>query len=137
MIVLDTNVLSEMMKAEPSQKVTSWLSRQGSEPLATTSVSVAEIIYGLERLPEGRRKADLKAVFARLMDALAVFPLETAAAVTAGQFRALREAAGHPSTPSDMLIAGIAAEAGAMLATRNIKDFEGLPLHVVDPWQAN
>ncbi len=137
MIVLDTNVLSEMMKAEPNPQVQIWLGQRGEEPLATTSVSVSEITYGLEKLPQGRRRADLIAAFDRLVDAVTVLPLETAAAIRAGQFRAIREAAGHPSTASDMLIAGIAACADAMLATRNIKDFTGLPLRVVDPWQAN
>ncbi len=137
MIILDTNVISELMKSEPHVHLRDWLSRLGDAPLTTTSVTVAEITYGLERLPDGKRKSDLQAAFMKLLDALGVLPLDDVAATKAGKFRALREAAGHPSAPSDMMIAGIVAVYGARLATRNIKDFEALPLILTDPWAVN
>lgn len=135
MIILDTNVVSELMKAEPDPRVKNWLRAIDDTTLVTTAVTVMEIEYGIGRLPEGRRRRELKARFATLAGALAVLPLDGPAAFRAGQFRIDRETAGFPSQPSDMMIAGIAAVAEASLATRNVKDFEGLPLRVVDPWQ--
>lgn len=106
MIVLDTNVISEMMKPQPDSQVGIWLSRQSDQALVTTAVTIAEIEYGLQRLPEGRRKFEIQASFQAYMDRLSVLPLDDAAAYRAGQFRAIREAAGHASTISDMMIAG-------------------------------
>ena len=137
MIILDTNVVSELMRPEPHEHVRDWLRRSGDVRLTTTAITVAEITHGLERLPDGRRKSNLQAAFVKLLDALGVLPLDGAAGFKAGKFRALREAVGHPSSPSDMMIAGIAVASGASLATRNTKDFEALPLTLIDPWAAN
>lgn len=137
MIVLDTNVISELMKAEPHPHVQDWFARLTTSPLTTTAISVAEITYGLERLPEGKRKQTLTNAFLRLLDLLRVLPLDEAAAIKAGIFRSQREGSRNPSIEADMMIAGIVAEAGATLATRNIKDFEGLPITLSDPWAAN
>ncbi|WP_298332519.1 PIN domain-containing protein [Asticcacaulis sp.] len=137
MVILDTNVVSELMKPQPHPSVGEWLSRIGETRLATTSVTVAEITYGLERLPDGARKAELKRAFLTLLEVLGAVSLDESAAFKAGQFRAFRDATGRPSTASDMMIAGIAAAAGAQLATRNVKDFEGLPIIISDPWAVN
>ncbi len=134
MIVLDTNVLSELMKARPDAQVGVWM-QSIDETVATTAITVMEIEYGLRRLPDGRRKVDLGHRFAALATVLTVMPLDDIAAYRAGQFRALREAEGFAPHPSDMMIAGIAASAEARLATRNVKDFQGLPLQLVDPWR--
>jgi predicted nucleic acid-binding protein len=136
MILLDTNVISELMKPHPDGQVREWLLSRGEESLATTAITVAEIHFGLERLPDGKRRDDLYERFARLAGAMSVLPLDSAAGAQAGAFRARRERLGLPAAASDMMIAGIAATAGANLATRNIRDFEGLPIAVVDPWQA-
>jgi toxin FitB len=133
-IVLDTNVVSELMKPVPDAPVRDWLSGLGDVPLTTTAVTVAEIEYGLQRMPAGRRRTDLATSFEVLIRALGVLPLDDVAARFAGQLRAHREAAGLPGQGMDMLIAGIAATAGASLATRNVGDFAGLPLEVVNPW---
>ncbi|MDI7774704.1 PIN domain-containing protein [Asticcacaulis sp. EMRT-3] len=137
MIILDTNVVSELMKPQPDFHVHDWLMQLGEIPLTTTTITVAEIEYGLQRLPNGRRKTELQASFAAYIQALAVLPFDEVAAYKAGQFRAIREASGQAAHPSDMMIAGIAAAAGAALATRNIKDFDGLQIPLSDPWRAH
>lgn len=137
MIVLDTNVVSELMKAAPDAAVRDWLSRLGDRLLATTAVTISEIEFGLRRLPAGGRRQALSVNFETLVGALAVFPLDEPAARETGRFRALRQAAGQASQPSDMMIAGIASTAAAALATRNMRDFEGLPLELIDPWRAH
>jgi hypothetical protein len=134
-IVLDTNVISELMKPAPDPAVRDWLMALGDTPLATTSITVAEIEYGVRRLPDGRRKAGLYARFETLIDALVVLPLDELAGRGSGQLRALREAAGLSAAPSDMMIAGVTAVAGAALATRNERDFQGLPIEVINPWR--
>ena len=136
MIVLDTNVVSELMKPAPDTAVRDWLKQLGDRPLSTTAVTISEIEFGLRRLPDGRRRQALSANFETFLDALTVLVLDEPAAREAGRLRALREAAGLPLQPSDMLIAGIASAAGAALATRNVRDFEGLRLEVIDPWRA-
>jgi predicted nucleic acid-binding protein len=137
MIVLDTNVVSELMKARPDEQVHKWLRSLGDMRLTTTSVSVAEIEYGLQRLPDGRRKTELQDRFTSLIEALTVLPLDDIAGLRAGQLRAQRDHQGMPATASDMMIAGIATTANAPLATRNVKDFDGLQVQVIDPWRAN
>ncbi|MGA0546840.1 PIN domain-containing protein [Brevundimonas sp. VNH65] len=137
MIVLDTNVLSELMKPSPDAFVRDWLTRLGDVPMATTAVTVAEIEFGLQRLPQGRRRDGFYASFETFIAALTVLPLDDVAAREAGRLRAIREAAGLPSQPSDMMIAGTAVTAAAVLATRNVRDFEGLPLQIIDPWRSH
>jgi toxin FitB len=137
MIILDTNVVSELMKPSPDARVAAWLSGLGTTPLATTIVSVAEITYGICRLAAGRRRKVLEAQFEKLIDpqgGLALLSADPLAAREAGRFQAMREANGLASTPSDMMIAGVAAVANATLATRNISDFTLLPVSTVNPW---
>lgn len=134
MIVLDTNVVSELMKVEPDLRVRNWLIGLGNHPLATSTVTFAEITYGLTRLPEGRRRTDLEGRFEIFARAMTILPLDEAAGRLAGRFRALREAEGLAAQPSDMMIAAIASRAGSLLATRNLRDFAGLPLETADPW---
>ena len=134
MIVLDTNVVSELMKPEPDRRVQAWLSRREGDLLCLNAVTVSEIVFGLERLPPGRRRSDLRSRFDVFAEALTVLPMDEAAAREAGRFRALREREGLADQPSDMMIAGIASVAGADLATRNVPDFEALPIVVLNPW---
>ena len=135
MILLDTNVVSELMKAAPDLIVRDWLRSHEAELFCLSAVTVAEICFGLDRLPTGRRRADLHARFETFAGALTVLPLDETAAREAGRFRALRMAQGLTTQPSDMMIAGIAAVAGAALATRNVRDFALLPIALQDPWQ--
>ncbi len=135
MILLDTNIVSELMKPRPDEQVRTWLMSLGDMRLATTAITVAEIEYGLHRLPEGKRRNDLSARFVQLSAALNVLVLDAIAATQAGIFRATRERQGLVTTPSDMMIAGIASTADASLATRNTKDFAHLPITLINPWQ--
>lgn len=137
MILLDTNVLSELMKPDPDARVGDWLMRIQHEPFATTVISLFEITYGIRRLAAGKRRTDLEKRFFSMTERLSILPLDAQAALFAGEFRALRDANGMQSTPSDMLIAGIAATHQAMLATRNGKDFKALPIRMIDPWALN
>lgn len=137
MIVLDTDVVSEMMRAEPDASVVVWV--QGLQPSGwcTTSVTVAEIRYGIARLPDGRRKdrlrADADRAFARF--AGTVLPLDAAAAALHADVVVEREQAGTPISTFDALLAAIARSNGTRPATRNTDDFTGLGLDLVNPWE--
>ena len=137
MILLDTNVVSELMRPAPNPKVRAWLGGLGATPLSTTAVTLAEVVFGLARLPEGKRRSDLIERFNALISgppALPVLGLDEQAGRLAGEFRALRESLGLGSSPSDMMIAAISAANGGSLATRNVADFAGLPISVINPW---
>jgi predicted nucleic acid-binding protein len=138
-IVLDTNVVSELMKPSPDAAVARWLQNLSTTPLATTVITVAEITYGLHRLDAGRRRSGLESRFEQLVDpqgGLALLSADQLAAREAGRFQAHREANGLAATPSGMMIAGIAAVSGAQLATRNLSDFTLLPITTINPWSS-
>jgi toxin FitB len=137
MILLDTNVLSALMRPEPEQEVVAWLNTQSPELIWTSSVTVFEIRFGLEILADGRRRRFLEQAFAKALEEdlenrIALFDL--AAAQAAGRMAAERRKAGRPVEIRDMQIAGIAKVHDAAVATRNVRDFEGLGLTLVDPW---
>lgn len=136
MIVLDTNVVSELMRATPSPEVVAWLRDQPTGSLLTTAVTVAEIRYGLERLPDGRHEAELRRIADELLGAFAgqVLPFDLDAANRYGVLVAERERAGRPMSALDAQIAAICLSRGASLATRNVKDFAGTGVEVQDPW---
>jgi toxin FitB len=137
MIVLDTNVVSELMRPQINPVVQAWFAGLGSVSLATTPVTVAEITFGIHRLPAGARRGELERRFAQFVGAgggISVVSLDEAAGNLAGRFQALRRGKGLSASTADMLIAGVAASHTASLATRNIKDFEGLPLPIINPW---
>lgn len=137
MIIVDTNVASELMKPAPDPAVRDWVrAHQGTE-LYTTSITLAEIRYGIERLPAGRRKDLLKAtaddVFAAFEDQ--VLPFDAAAATHYPVIVARRDRAGLPIDGFDAQIASICHTHDGALATRNIKDFQDTGVDVIDPWQ--
>ncbi len=127
MIVLDTNILSELMRPSPAPEVKQWLSQQAAdETLVTTVITISEIEYGLSRLPDGRKRQDLEERFMALTGPnfnFSVLPLDDAAARLSGKMRGFRESKGLNAQSADMMIAAITKLAGATLATRNIKDF--------------
>lgn len=138
MIVLDTNVLSELMRPLPSQDVVAWLSRQPQQGLFTTTITEAEIRYGLALLPTGPRRDVLKSAAEGLFaEDLAgrVLPFDRAAAVEYALIAAERRAAGHPIAQFDAQIASIARSRGAAVATRNVTDFSGCGVEVLNPWE--
>jgi predicted nucleic acid-binding protein len=139
MIVLDTNVLSELMRAQPDGKVLAWLDRQAAHTLSLTAVTVAELQYGIERLPEGRRKVALRHAAQAMLEqdfAGRVLAFDETAALHYGPLVASREAMGRPISLADAQIAAICRRYDASLATRNGRDFEATGLEVVDPWHA-
>jgi len=137
-IVLDTNVLSELMKASPAPAVLAWMADQTMTSLFTTTVTQAEILYGLAILPPGRRRELLteaaKAMFAEDF-AGRVLPFDTDAARTYAAIAAGRRETGQPISHFDTQIAAMARSRGATLATRNVRDFVACGIVVVDPWQ--
>ena len=136
MIVMDTNVVSELMRAEPSAAVARWVGLQPAGELATTAVTVAEIGYGIERLPAGRRRELLRAAAAEVFDAFPelVLPFDAAAASSYAGVVVERDSAGLPISGFDAQIAAICRNKGAPLATRNTADFEAVGLTLVNPW---
>jgi|SRR5689334_16101447 predicted nucleic acid-binding protein len=137
MIVLDTNVISELMRAKPHPSVTAWVAAQPRASLYTTSVNMAEILYGIAALPAGRRRAVLstaaEAVFAEDL-AGRVLPFDPPAAERYAEIVVARRRAGSPIEAFDAQVAAIALAAGASLATRDIGGFAGCGLALIDPW---
>ena len=137
MIVVDTNVVSELMRPSPSSQVREWVGAQAPGELCTTAITVAEIRYGLERLPDGRRKGSLLAVATEVFAAFSEFiqPFDADAAVWYATIVAQRDRLGLPIDGFDGQIAAICLTRNAALATRNVKDFEETGIDVIDPWQ--
>src|SRR6185437_11571284 len=137
MIVLDTNVVSEAMSTSPNRAVAHWISSQSGAILFTTAVSVAEILYGIELLPAGKRRSALLAsaetVFARLFIAR-VLAFDEPAARAFPSIAIARRLRGTPITLFDAQIAAIVRVHDATLATRNSSDFEECGIRVVNPW---
>ena len=139
MIVLDTNVLSALMQAEPDRAVVRWLNGLAPESIWTTSITLFEVQFGIDVLPDGERKTALQNAFhqaiyvdmqGRILDFDA--PAAAAAATIAVRQRAL----GRPVDMRDAQIAGIIAARRATLATRNVRHFADTGLALVDPWGA-
>jgi len=139
MIVLDTNVVSELMRPVPDEGVVRWVAGHAVPSLFVTSITHAEVLYGIEILPAGRRRAGLEAGAARMFGDLFAGRILSFTAEAAALYAAIaagRRAAGVPIEPVDALIAAVARTFGATLATRNVADFEGCGIEVVNPWDA-
>ncbi len=136
MIILDTNVLSELMRPEPAPRVATWVRDRDRRELRTTAITLAEVRYGMARLPDGRRKQVLLAAADEIFSAFAdqVVPVDTAAAEHYAVIASNRERAGKPIAGFDALIAAVCRSRGAALATRNVSDFDGTGIEVIDPW---
>jgi predicted nucleic acid-binding protein len=141
MILLDTNVISEALKPAPSPEVINWLNANFAET-AISSVTIFELGAGLALLDAGRRKDALETAISRIIRRFGsrVYAFDTAAAQAASKHLALARARGlalHqiPQKLADLQIAGIASAYGLDLATRNISDFNGLELFLINPWQ--
>ena len=137
MILLDTNVISEIMRPVPEPSVISWLSRQPREDLSLCAVTVAEIRYGILRLPAGKRRNALWTAFdALLADTFLceALPFHVETAEIFARLKAGRYSAGYNDATMDLMIAAIALTHNATLATRNTRDFEGFGVELVNPW---
>ena len=140
MIILDTNVLSALMRTAPEPAVVSWLDRQPADSIWITSITLFETRLGLALLPQGRRRRALEAAFARLLEEdleNRVLDFDSAAATSAASLAAARQRAGRPMDLRDTQIAGIALARHATIATRNARHFADLKVAVVDPWTAS
>ncbi len=139
MIILDTNVLSALMRQVPELSVVQWLDDQQADSVWITSVTLFEARFGLAVLPKGRRRQALEAAFARLLSEDLedrVLAFDSDAAAEAALLAAERQKAGRTVDFRDTQIAGIALSRRATLATRNTRHFRDLRIPVVDPWQA-
>ncbi len=138
MIILDTNVLSEVMKPAPAAEVRAWLAAQPAASVYTTSITQAEILHGLMLLPPGRRRRALEdaatSMFAEDFGGR-ILGFGTEAAPPYALIASRRRRAGRPISHFDAQIAAIAFSSGAAIATRNVADFEGCGVALVDPWK--
>lgn len=138
MIVLDTNVVSELMRPAPAPEVLAWLDAQNPEQLWLCSVVVAELLVGVRRLDDGRRKQALAQAVGDMLEqdfAGRVLPFDVEAASAYAALVTRREREGRPVAMADAQIAAICLAHGASLATRNHKHFEGLEVPLLTPWQ--
>lgn len=136
MILLDTNLISEGMKPEPDGGVQHWLDAQAAETLFLSSVTIAELAFGIGSLPAGRRRDNLGAALDGVMALFdgRILPFDTAAAVRYGEIAVRARAAGRGLPTSDGYIAGIAAANGFAVASRDTAPFEAAGLRVINPW---
>lgn len=137
MIVIDTNVLSELLKREPDQNVKSWMSRQPMTSVFTTTVTQAEILYGVALLPDGKRKNKMMEAVQTLFSKRfmgRILPFDIEAAMDYAEIASLRRASGIPISQFDAQIAAITRTRGASLVTRNSDDFRDCGIKVINPW---
>ena len=137
MIVLDTNIISSLMRTEPETRIISWLDQQTEPSVWVTAVSIFELRYGIEILPESSRRRQLEREFTRVIGTdleNRILPLDDNAAAAAASIAAQRKQSGRPVEIRDTLIAGIVVSRRADFATRNVRDFQDLDIRVIDPW---
>ena len=137
MIVLDTNVLSEVLRPSPAESVMRWLAGQPRDIVATTAVTQAEVLYGVEALPAGKRRKQLHEAIGKLFSEEfrgRVFPFDEESAGWFAKIVVGREAMGRPISQFDAMIAAIARCRQAAVATRNVNDFQHCGVSVIDPW---
>jgi toxin FitB len=136
MIILDTNVLSALMRQTPDTHVIAWLDRQPRASIWTTSVTILEVRFGLQIMATGKRRALLVQAFETVLDKMGhrIASLDAAAATQAADLMADRQRKGRPGDLRDTMIAGIVLAQHATLATRNTSHFEDLSVAVVNPW---
>ncbi len=138
MFILDTNVISELMQERPHPTVLEWIDDRLKRDLYVAAVTQAEVLTGIAILPEGKRRQDLAAAADRAFDGMfadRVLPFDRSAAGAHAKIAAARRSAGRPISQADCQIAAIAAARGGSVVTRNVRDFEGTGVAVVNPWE--
>jgi predicted nucleic acid-binding protein len=139
MIILDTNVVSELMRARPDKAVVDWIDARPLTGMYTTSVTEAEILHGIQLLPKGKRRDAIAAAASGMFEgdfAGRILVFGSDAAKVYALIVAMRRSKGRPIAAFDAQIAAIARASGASLATRNVGDFEGCGIDVIDPWRS-
>lgn len=139
MIVWDTNVVSELMRPEPHERVVGWTDRQPVSEVFITAITLAELWYGIGRLPTGRRRNELVEVFDDMLTedfAGRVLAFDDVAAAHYADLVVERERRGRPISMADAQIAAICRSHGATIATRNVDDFANVGVDLVNPWTA-
>ncbi|MBK8770262.1 type II toxin-antitoxin system VapC family toxin [Phenylobacterium immobile] len=138
MILLDTNVVSEAMKPVPDDAVRGWLDEQAAETLYLSSVTIAELMFGIGALPKGKRKDKLASALDGVMELFAdrVLPFDIDAARHYADLAVKARAAGKGFPTPDGYIAAIAASKGFVVATRDTSAFDAAGVEVIDPWKA-
>ena len=134
-VVLDTDVVSAAIRGDWPLEAQRWFEEVASL-FALTVITLMELRYGVERMPDGRRRDAVERGVEDILlrDNVEILPFTSSAAVLAGSLRARRDAAGRPLSLADAQIAAICLSREVALATRNVRDFEGLGLELVDPW---
>lgn len=139
MILLDTNVISELMRTEPARIVLDWFGKHDAGDLFISAVTEAELRTGVAILPEGQRRDRLQLAINAMIDQDfqgRVLPFDSLAAKAYAEIAAQRRASGRPIAGADCQIAAIARATDAPIATRNVKDFDGCGVRVINPWNA-
>lgn len=137
MIVIDTNVLSETLRTLPEKRVVRWMAAQERPTLCTTTITQAEMLYGIEVLPAGKRRTSLADVADRIFAEEffgRILPFSEEAALLYPKIMAGRKSLGRPISRLDAMIAAIARSIHAAVATRNTRDFEHCGISIVNPW---
>ena len=137
MVVVDTNVLSELMKPLPASEVVGWMNAWPVSQLNTTTITMAEVLYGIEILPAGKRRNDMQQRLEIMFQgkfAGRILTFDIPAARAFAEISARRRTMGRPILEIDAQIAAIARSRGASVATRNIRDFEDCGVALIDPW---
>jgi len=137
MILLDTNVISELMRAKPAEIVLEWFGQHDAGDLFICAVTEAELRTGVAILPNGQRSDRLQLAIDGMIDQDfqgRVLPFDSLAAQAYAEIAAQRRAAGRPIAEADCQIAAIARATNAPIATRNVKDFDGCGVRVINPW---
>ena len=138
MIVLDTNVISALMRREPEKPVVKWLDAQPAASVWITAITVMEIRFGLQTMPKGRRQDALISAFEMMLKSMIegrIASFDAEAGIQAAELMAQRKRKGRPAEVRDTMIAGIVLANRATLATRNTQHFEDLPVTVINPWK--
>ena len=137
MIILDTNIVSELMRSAPAESVARWLAGRPATSLCTTTITQAEILLGVHLLPRGKRRDEIEQEAQEVFEkdfAGRLLPFESEAARAYARITSARRRSGRPISQADAQIAAIARSTGYDLATRNVSDFEGCGIELHDPW---
>ena len=140
MIVLDTNVLSELMRQQPAAAVLTWANQLSAQDVAITAMNEAEILQGIVRLPDSQRRQQLQQGWETLLSTVfqqQVLPFNSAAAQWFAALVSHREGMGRPISTADAVIAATALAHEGHLATRNTADFDAIGLQLINPWEMN